>query len=370
MKKVLSFIFIFVVSLLTVGCDGVTSTTNEPTDNVTTESVTTQTPTTNVPTTNIPTTDVPTTSGPEIVSVTLEVIDRFYEIDESIDNESFEITAHFDNEESVIINNNDISVRSFSTTTAGEKTAYLIYDQFLIEYNYIVLEPYAFEINNPYYEDAINLKGDLLQVTLNNIINENFIPLLYGDAIEILEASDIDPNDSDNVILVYPGEYGESVPTGYSSEIDGYYWNREHVWPQSRLGVNVSYTNDFPSKATDVHNLKPADPDENGNRSNDYFDYIFTDDTYAPRDEVKGDIARILFYMATMYFDLTLNENPLTSSSEKTMGILSVLLEWNELDPVDDFERNRNEVIFSYQGNRNPFIDYPDFAELIWGSSE
>jgi len=85
------------------------------------------------------------------------------------------------------------------------------------------------------------------------------------------------------------------------------------------------------------------------------------------RDEVKGDIARILFYMATMYFDLSLNDDPASISAYKSMGILSTLLEWNELDPVDDFEKNRNEVIYSYQKNRNPFIDYPEFANLIWG---
>jgi endonuclease I len=71
--------------------------------------------------------------------------------------------------------------------------------------------------------------------------------------------------------------------------------------------------------------------------------------------------------MATMYFELTLNNDELSLSLNRTMGILSVLLEWNEIDPADDFERNRNEVIYSYQNNRNPFIDYPEFANLIWG---
>jgi endonuclease I len=68
-----------------------------------------------------------------------------------------------------------------------------------------------------------------------------------------------------------------------------------------------------------------------------------------------------------MYFDLSFNDDATTTSSNKTMGLLSVLLEWNEFDPVDDFERHRNEVLYSYQGNRNPFIDYPEFANLIWG---
>jgi endonuclease I len=373
MKKVLSFIFIFVVSLLTVGCDGVTSTTNEPTDNVTTGSVTTQTPTTNAPTTlppttNVPTTDIPTTSGPEIVSVTLEVIDEYYELDEAFDETSITLTATYDNSDEVIIDNSEITLRGFNTSTPGFNLAYIRYQGFTIEYNYIVLEEYAFPIEMEYYEDAINLEGDILRLTLSEIINENFIPLLYGDARDILQESDVDPNNPDNIILVYTED---SIDKTWNCSGTDCTWNREHVWPQSRLGVRVGYgEDDFPSKATDMHNLKPAEPDENAYRSNHYFDSLVSNDTYEPNDNVKGDIARIILYMATMYPDLTLNDDPTTNSSFKTMGTLSVLLEWHELDPVDDFERNRNDVIFSYQGNRNPFIDYPEFVELIWGNNE
>ena len=94
---------------------------------------------------------------------------------------------------------------------------------------------------------------------------------------------------------------------------------------------------------------------------------------FEPRDEVKGDVARMLFYMAVRYegydeyLDLELNENILDRSDISPFhGKLSLLLEWNLLDPVDDFERQRNEVIFGYQGNRNPFIDYPEFANMIF----
>jgi endonuclease I len=422
MKKTISFIFLLIVAMAVVSCTGTSTTTEqtalttaqstevttgapttlEPTTSMpattfapttipvtqapTTLAPTTQAPTTSVPTTSVPTTTVVTTVVPTTEYITtetltttepLELVDvyisdqtkTFYQLNDAFDPSTVVLTALFNNDDQLEITSDLYRVRSFNSTSAGIKTAYFTYDQFLIEYHYVVLEEYAFEIEMAYYQDAINLRGELLKVTLNNIISENFIPLLYADAIEVLENSDMDPDNPNNVILVYPGIYGVSVPTGYSETISGYYWNREHVWPQSRLGVNVSYTDDFPSKATDVHNLKPADGDENASRSNDYFDYIDGPDTYEPRDEVKGDIARILFYMATRYFDLTLNDDIYSASSEKTMGILSVLLEWNELDPVDDFERNRNEVIYSYQGNRNPFIDYPGFAELIWGEA-
>jgi endonuclease I len=330
---------------------------------------TTETPTTTTeePTTILTTTEVQTTAA-EVVGMSYELLDRFYEIDEAFDESAIILTAHYSDETTEIIDTTDFRVRGFSSELPGQKEAFIQYGSFIVEFSYIVLESFAFEIDNLYYEDAINLQGDLLKVALNTIINENFNPLLYADARDILQVSDEDPNNPDNIILVYTRE---SVVSTWDCVGTDCTWNREHVWPQSRLGVRVGYgDDDFPSKATDMHNLKPSDPDENALRSNDYFDYTGTNDTYEPHDDVKGDIARILFYMATMYSDLTLNNDPDSNSSEKTMGILDILLEWNELDPVDDFERNRNNVLFSYQGNRNPFIDYPEFAELIWGSNE
>ena len=75
------------------------------------------------------------------------------------------------------------------------------------------------------------------------------------------------------------------------------------------------------------------------------------------RDNHRGDVARILFYMDIRWGDATVLSD---------MGTLSTLLAWHELDPVDDFERNRNEVIYKYQKNRNPFIDHPELASTIY----
>ena len=96
---------------------------------------------------------------------------------------------------------------------------------------------------------------------------------------------------------------------------------------------------------------------------------------WEPRDEVKGDVARIIFYMATRYMgdpgEPSLNVvDYINNSSDPLMGKLSTLLEWNEQDPVDAFERRRNQVIFNWQQNRNPFIDYPELANLIWAEAE
>ena len=376
-KKLLTIALLSIFSIVVIACDTKTTTvttlnpttettdltTSEQTTIVTTEEVTTTTTFSTLQTTDQPTT-FPTTTESVITYTGIELINskKFYRLNDTYDTISIEIIAHKSDGSVENLAMEDLSVRGFRTSTVGEQNFLVIFDKFFLEVDYIVLEDFAFEINLAYYEDAINLNGNALKLALNNIINEGFNNLLYGDARYILDEADADPNNPGNIILVYTGM---SVSGAWDS---GTTWNREHVWPQSRLGVYVGYDeDDFPSKATDLHNLKPADPDENALRSNDYFDWFKTDKTYEPRDEVKGDIARILFYMATMYFELTLNNDELSLSLNRTMGILSVLLEWNEIDPADDFERNRNEVIYSYQNNRNPFIDYPEFANLIWG---
>jgi endonuclease I len=367
-KKMLGLVMAILLVVTVISCDQTTNTTTNTTTNISTVESTTENQTTLTTISTLVTTDTERTTDSTtsvIVYTHLELVENsviFYETGETFNKSALEVRIYLSDNSYETIDSNDLGIRGFDSSKPGTKNIFITYDKFLIETKVYVLEEYAFPIDMLYYKGAINLKGNLLKVALSDIINEGFIPLLYGDARYILDESDIDPNNSDNLILVYTGM---SVSSNWDG---GLTWNREHVWPQSRLGVRVEYGDaDFPSKATDIHNLKPADPDENGVRSNDYFDWTKTDNTYEPRDEVKGDIARILFYMATMYFDLSFNDDATTTSSNKTMGVLSVLLEWNEFDPVDDFERHRNEVLYSYQGNRNPFIDYPEFANLIWG---
>ena len=359
-KKIISLVIAILLVVIVISCDQKTITTTI----ITTIESTTKNSTTTISTLVTTDTERTTDSTTSVIVYThLELVENsviFYEAGDTFDKSALEVRIYLSDNSYETIDSDDLGIRGFDSSKPGTKNIFITYDKFLLETKVYVLEEYAFPIDLLYYKGAINLKGNLLKVALSDIINEGFIPLLYGDARYILDESDVDPNNPDNLILVYTG-------MSVSSEWDGgTTWNREHVWPQSRLGVRVEYGDaDFPSKATDIHNLKPADPDENGVRSNDYFDWTKTDNTYEPRDEVKGDIARILFYMATMYFDLSFNDDATTTSSNKTMGVLSVLLEWNEFDPVDDFERHRNEVLYSYQGNRNPFIDYPEFANLI-----
>lgn len=208
-----------------------------------------------------------------------------------------------------------------------------------------------------YYEGTNGLTGSELQTALHVIINTGFVGVTYGEARYILDESDSDPANSNNLILVYQQR---SINDTWDS---GNTWNREHVWPQSLLGEGAD--NGTVNIASDLQNLKPADPGENSSRSNKYFDNITNSSAYEPPDNVKGDVARILFYMDVMYSHLELVDS---SPSTYEMAMLSILLEWNIEDPVDAFEMNRNEIIFSYQGNRNPFIDHPEYADLIWGN--
>ena len=85
--------------------------------------------------------------------------------------------------------------------------------------------------------------------------------------------------------------------------------------------------------------------------------------SWQPRDEVKGDVARAIFYMFIMYDELNLVN---TAPGVFEMGYLNELLAWHYADPVDEFELYRLSVIFSEQNNRNPFVDYPHFVDLIW----
>lgn len=199
-----------------------------------------------------------------------------------------------------------------------------------------------------YYDSITGLTGSALEDSLHTIINTGFVGVTYGDARYILDETDQDPLNPNNLILVYRQT---SINSTWDS---GATWNREHVYPQSLLGESAD--NATVNKASDLHGLKPANPSENSSRGN--LPFGTTGGTYEPPDEVKGDIARIVFYMDVMYEDLHIS----------AVGTLSQLLQWNIDDPVDDFERNRNEVIYSYQLNRNPFIDHPELANLIWAN--
>ncbi len=227
-----------------------------------------------------------------------------------------------------------------------------------------------------YYNNTDGKSGAELRSALNDIIQDHQV-FSYFTAKSVFKSSDADPENPENVILVYTGRSQENDDYGTGGD----YINREHVWAKSHGDFGTE-----PPEGADFHNLKPADGSVNSDRSNKDFDNggtehneadgcFFDSDSWEPRDEVKGDIARIIFYMATRYegengeHDLQVVDEVSTYPAAEH-GKLSTLLEWNMQDLPDAFERNRNNVIFNWQQNRNPFIDNPEFAELIWNGQE
>lgn len=225
-----------------------------------------------------------------------------------------------------------------------------------------------------YYKDAIGKNGQALKAALHEIIDDH-TQLSYTQAWEALRETDEDPNNVNNVILFYSGDSRSKTRNGGNNGD----WNREHTWAKSHGNFGTSK-----GPGTDIHHLRPTDVQVNGLRGNLDFDNggsavkgcngcFKTASSFEPPDNVKGDVARILFYMATRYekgdkVDLELNDK-LNNGSNPYHGKLSVLLKWHAQDPVDGFERNRNNVIQEWQGNRNPFIDHPEWVKLIWEQS-
>ncbi|MCF7920782.1 MAG: endonuclease [Candidatus Cloacimonetes bacterium] len=227
-----------------------------------------------------------------------------------------------------------------------------------------------------YYDGTEGLMGTQLHTALHDIIDDHVEHSYNALRDYILPYTDQDTLNSDNVILLYTGwslpiaDFGGAV-----SE-----WNREHVWAKSHGG----FDNDPPC-GTDAHHIRPTDVSVNARRGNLDFDeggnlYIDPDgdtgcyydsDSWEPRDEVKGDVARMIFYMDVRYegdsgeLDLEMVDEVNTSPAPE-FGKMSTLLAWHFLDPPDAWEMRRNDRVFEFQENRNPFIDHPEFVSRIW----
>ncbi len=228
--------------------------------------------------------------------------------------------------------------------------------------------------DDTYYKDALGKTGPELKSALHTIISSGVSKLSYDQVWDALKVTDQDPKNSSNVILLYTGRSQSKDDNGGDPD----QWNREHVWAKSHGDFGTST-----GPGTDVHHLRPTDVSVNSTRGNKDFDNggsevgeapgNYTDgDSFEPRDAVKGDVARMILYMAVRYdgddgfADLEPNDK-VDNGSAPAIGRLSVLKTWSEQDPPDDFEKNRNQVIFDkYQHNRNPFIDHPEWVGAIW----
>jgi len=227
------------------------------------------------------------------------------------------------------------------------------------------------EIPSGYYDDLdCNLTGEAFKNALYDIISVGHVKTPYGSQTNsVLQKSDPDPNKSGYIICLYTGQ---SLSSG---------WNKEHVWAKSH-GFPTSTTEPY----CDLHHLRPTLVSINSSRGNSDFGELdgvscssdsygnkWTSTIFEPRDEVKGDVARMMFYMETRYgsktsFNLKLVNQTTTSTSDGNgkFGHLDTLLKWHYEDPVSDSEIYRNNVVYGYQKNRNPYIDHPEYVDLAY----
>ena len=238
-----------------------------------------------------------------------------------------------------------------SNKTSGNITLYAKWESNDIEYT-------------GYYQNANDLVGTALKSALRTIISTGVSPTTYDDLKSKLPYTDAALEDSSKMKLLYSNH----LVVGY---VDNWVsWNREHVWPKSQGWFDTT------GAGSDIHHIRPENPSVNSNRGNLPFGEVTngtavmccgeivaykTGSYFEPFDDFKGDCARIIFYMLVRYSQAD------SYSITRVAQSMPMLLEWHELDPVDEFEIQRNERCYSVQKNRNPFIDHPEFADMIWG---
>ncbi len=250
-----------------------------------------------------------------------------------------------------------------------------------------------------YYAPAEGLVGTGLRDALHGIIAPHTV-LSYNDVTLAVRVLDEDPDNPDNLLLIYSGI---SVPkTSNWTE-----WDREHTWPRS-FGANGKFVDgrevsdpDFPA-FSDFHHMYPCNPAVNSRRSNYSFDWLPSGNSdpgapgskfdavrrlYEPRDEDKGRVGRLMMYMDVRYdgsdvatLNLSLGTTRDNFSPDiRRFGNLPALLQWNRMFPPDPRERRRNHLVHNgiqagnrllIQGNRNPFIDYPELADALFTAAD
>ncbi|MDQ0593151.1 endonuclease I [Chryseobacterium ginsenosidimutans] len=247
-----------------------------------------------------------------------------------------------------------------------------------------------------YYNSASGLSGASLKTALSTIITNGHQDKGYGGLWTGYKTTDIDKNyENDGSILdIYSEKPTATDPYNYTPvtnqcgtySVEGNCYNREHIVPQSLF-------NEASPMVSDINFIRATDGKVNGMRSNYPFGKVgtatftskngsklgnstssgYAGTVFEPIDEFKGDVARMIFYFVTRYqskLSTFSTGNMLGSSAFPGLQTweLNVLLAWHNQDPVSQAEVNRNNASYTYQGNRNPFIDNPDYVNQIWGS--
>lgn len=233
-----------------------------------------------------------------------------------------------------------------------------------------------------YYRSADGLQKEQLKTALYKIIS-NHKQVAYKSLFDYYEQTDACINNPAQIYDMFSTNTYYFVSVGSSM-------NKEHVCPQSWWGGGSKYP-----IYSDLFNVYPSDAKANSHKSNYPLGKITGELKYdsgrikvgkssnsggcgyvvEPYDEFKGDFARIYLYDATCYQNInwvsTAYAFPTGVNTYPTLEswIIPILLEWNRLDPPSEWEITRNNRVYTIQNNRNPFIDYPQLAEYIWGDS-
>lgn len=238
-----------------------------------------------------------------------------------------------------------------------------------------------------YYATAFGLTGETLRLALHQIIDDH-TAVSYSNALNAFLTTD--DKDNGKVWDIYsdvpggtpPYEYTFGVDNGASASGEGQGYNREHTWPRSWFGGAVAPMN------SDLFQLYPTDIYVNSIRGSfpygevDAPDYVSangsrrgpntwpgtTGTAFEPIDAYKGDLARTYFYMSARYVteDGGWPGGPMTDGADLLPWAIDMLYAWHVADPVSAKERERNHAVYGFQGNRNPFIDHPEFVAAMF----
>jgi hypothetical protein len=224
-----------------------------------------------------------------------------------------------------------------------------------------------------YYDSVEGLEGAALRSGLRTITSTGHLNNTWDNTRYHIYAT-LD-NVDNTVTCVYTNQEF-AHPAGGNYTPDGL--SAEHTYPREWFTGHAEYN----WMDTDLHHLFPVTQPANSARSNFPYDYVTSitstwgsgayfsygglnadgNNAFEVADQFKGDAARALFYMGMRYYT---NDANFTQFS---INLIPILLQWHAMDPVDAYETNRNEGIYVFQGNRNPFVDYPEWIDSIWGS--
>lgn len=250
------------------------------------------------------------------------------------------------------------------------------------------------QIPEGYYNDAIGKSGNELRVALHHII-KGHTAFSYGALWSAYYTTDVVPgtdyvwdiySDNPSGETAYYYVLGEDQCSGSSPSAENQCYNREHLFPQSK------FSSEYPMYS-DLWIVYPTDAFVNAKRANYPYGEVagatYTSSNgsklgantypgapstlcFEPHDSFKGDIARSYFYISTRYYgeDAGWSNWEMANGAELKPWAKDMLLAWHHLDPVSEKERERNEAVYALQHNRNPFIDYPEMADCIFGTAD